>query len=191
MRRAFTLLEILVVVALIALLAALLFPVFARAREVARRTSCASQLHQLGLSFALYEQDANDLPTHLSALVPVYADAQLFVCPSDAGRGIRAGNDFLEGDSRLASGVSYQFFPQWDKAQENNWWQSAPPWGAGRWDAQTPLAGCPWHWAKKWEAEASDNDAGARGWQFVLTRGGSVRRVRIEQFENFSPDSLR
>jgi prepilin-type N-terminal cleavage/methylation domain-containing protein len=163
MRRAFTLLEILVVVAIIGLLAALLFPVFSRAREMARRTSCASQLHQLGLAFALYEQDQNALPPHLSAIVPVYADTQLFVCPSDSVRGIRAGNDYLEGDSRLNSGVSYQYFPRWDKAQVNGWWQSAPPFGNGKWEAQTPLAGCPWHWAKRWDAGAPANDTGVRG----------------------------
>lgn len=53
----FTLIELLVVIAIIALLAAILFPVFARARENARRSSCASNLRQIGLGIIQYEQD--------------------------------------------------------------------------------------------------------------------------------------
>ncbi len=45
------------VVAIIALLAAVLFPVFARAREKARQTTCVSNMRQLGLGFAQYAQD--------------------------------------------------------------------------------------------------------------------------------------
>jgi prepilin-type processing-associated H-X9-DG protein len=47
----------LVVIAIIALLAAILFPVFARARENARRSSCQNNLKQLGVGFAQYIQD--------------------------------------------------------------------------------------------------------------------------------------
>lgn len=56
-RTAFTLIEILVVIAIISILAAILFPVFARARENARRASCASNLKQLALSVMQYTQD--------------------------------------------------------------------------------------------------------------------------------------
>lgn len=59
-RHAFTLIELLVVIAIIAILAAILFPVFARARENARRTSCASNLKQIGLGIMQYTQDYDE-----------------------------------------------------------------------------------------------------------------------------------
>ena len=56
-RRGFTLIELLVVIAIIAILAAILFPVFARAREQARKTSCLSNLKQIGAAILMYAQD--------------------------------------------------------------------------------------------------------------------------------------
>ena len=59
-RSGFTLIELLVVIAIIAILAAILFPVFARARENARRTSCVSNLKQIGLGIMQYTQDYDE-----------------------------------------------------------------------------------------------------------------------------------
>src|SRR5687768_9905413 len=58
--RAFTLIELLVVIAIIAILAAILFPVFARAREQARKTSCTSNMKQIGLGMLMYAQDYDE-----------------------------------------------------------------------------------------------------------------------------------
>lgn len=58
--RGFTLIELLVVIGIIAILAALLFPVFAQAREAARRTTCASNLKQIGASLFQYVQDYDE-----------------------------------------------------------------------------------------------------------------------------------
>src|SRR5262249_19035322 len=55
--RAFTLIELLIVIAIIAILASLLFPVFAQARESARQTQCASNSRQVGLAMRLYTSD--------------------------------------------------------------------------------------------------------------------------------------
>jgi len=59
-RSAFTLIELLVVIAIIAIIAAILFPVFAQARAAARKTSCLSNLKQLGLGFLMYSQDYDE-----------------------------------------------------------------------------------------------------------------------------------
>ncbi len=59
-KTAFTLIELLVVITIIAILAAILFPVFARARENARRASCMSNMKQIGLGILQYTQDYDE-----------------------------------------------------------------------------------------------------------------------------------
>jgi prepilin-type N-terminal cleavage/methylation domain-containing protein/prepilin-type processing-associated H-X9-DG protein len=59
-RSAFTLVELLVVIAVIAILAALIFPVFARVRESGRAISCLSNMRQIGVAVTLYVADYDD-----------------------------------------------------------------------------------------------------------------------------------
>jgi prepilin-type N-terminal cleavage/methylation domain-containing protein/prepilin-type processing-associated H-X9-DG protein len=102
--RGFTLIELLVVIAIIALLAAILFPVFARARENARRSSCASNLKQIGIGVAQYTQDYDErlpfydgngltgseittfmtgtMPNPLQSIQPYIKSTQVYRCPS-------------------------------------------------------------------------------------------------------------
>lgn len=96
-RQGFTLIELLVVIAIIAILAAILFPVFARARENARRSSCQSNLKQLGLSIVQYAQDydermvsylnfatpASQTAHWMSMIQPYLKSKQIMQCPSD------------------------------------------------------------------------------------------------------------
>jgi prepilin-type N-terminal cleavage/methylation domain-containing protein/prepilin-type processing-associated H-X9-DG protein len=56
-RRGFTLIELLAVVAIIALLAGILFPVFAQAREKGRQSYCLSNLKQMGMAMMFYTED--------------------------------------------------------------------------------------------------------------------------------------
>ena len=111
----FTLIELLVVVAIISILAAILFPVFARAREEARKTTCTSNLRQIGLATAMYAQDYdesypicnftdaltgfppnthfdwNNNPIYLVDLLANYTkNRQMFLCPTMRGQPNRA-----------------------------------------------------------------------------------------------------
>lgn len=75
--RAFTLIEVLVIVAILGVLVALLFPVFVRARKSANITSDMAQMHGVYLAIKLYESDDGEMPPNLTTLVPRYVPKEL------------------------------------------------------------------------------------------------------------------
>ena len=89
-RRAFTLTEVLVVIAVIAILAALLLPVLSRAKDSGRRAACTSNLHQLFIATSLYAADHEgvyppDSATHHwpHQLFSGYENLDVLLCPAD------------------------------------------------------------------------------------------------------------
>ena len=89
-RRAFTLVETLVVIAVIALIAAMLLPALSKARQSGRRTACASNLRQITVALSIYTcENEGDFPTFNqtnrwpSQLHRGYENFDVLLCPSD------------------------------------------------------------------------------------------------------------
>jgi prepilin-type N-terminal cleavage/methylation domain-containing protein len=122
---AFSLIELLTVIGIIGILAALLLPPLAKAKNSARSVACISNLHQIGLALNLYVQDNRDrlpicagyLPSQMPLLAPVTTTLfsnqktnKVFLCPADSS-----------------------IFPQELTSYEWNFWLNGAPYSAPEW----------------------------------------------------------
>ncbi len=109
--RAFTLVEMLIVIAIIGLLAALLLPALASAREKGRRTACLNNLTQINMSLTIYCNSSGDY-------LPSWGGYGLTTCtvrqgPGNAALLTYAGHHAPSRHMVYAYGFEYPVTPSW------------------------------------------------------------------------------
>lgn len=99
-RGGFTLIELMIVIAIIAILAAILVPNFIRARAQGQLTACKSNLKNIGTALEMYSTDwSGKYPTALATLTPNYLKT-IPECPAD-------GTDTYTGGYVTGAGTAY------------------------------------------------------------------------------------
>jgi len=171
----FTLVEMLVVLSIVAIIAAILFPVFASARRKARMTECASNLHQIGLALRQYanDYDGNYPPDdpllshnpHLvwTLLTPYTHNTNIFHCPDTLG-------DFGRGYFYNYGSMPWSYDPTFPR--------KAPRPGSG-----AVVAECNAHMQRDGDGWTVGANGRGIGPAIVVREDGSVSQIQGSQIE--------
>ncbi|HEY4330123.1 MAG TPA: prepilin-type N-terminal cleavage/methylation domain-containing protein [Phycisphaerae bacterium] len=144
-RFAFTLIELLVVVAIIALLIAILLPSLAKAREMTKRTVCATNMKGQGSALAIYSAQFSDQMPYLKGSVQWYRD-QCYNTPDDSYVGVLTSMK-LDTNTPATSIRKWFYCPSnaYDNDPGSNWAIFTDHMGLGynffndRWNGATPI----------------------------------------------------
>lgn len=133
-RRALTLVEVLVVFAIVAVLTGLLLAAVPQVRKSAERIECAANLHQIGLAFQMYRDNHGgqfpaaarvpsvtpELPSIAQALETYTEGRRIFRCPSDA-RYFAAEGVSYEYPGEFRGGVTLETLQAQGRASDRLW----------------------------------------------------------------------
>lgn len=166
---AFTVIELVLVIAIIMIIVAILWPFLGTARKASFRTSCASNLRQIGMAYQMYVADYGKYPVGQTtmALSPYINDKQILYCPEDAFR-------------LSASSYAYRFWlpPNFTNTID----------AASYIDPSTVLVVCDVH-ARKQVISVKDDDPKYTPPQYpyhlVLRASGAVEQVHISRIKKF------
>jgi prepilin-type N-terminal cleavage/methylation domain-containing protein len=158
-RLGFTLLELVLVIAIIVVLVALLLPAFASARKQARMATCTSNLRQLGMAFNMYAADYGTYPNPMQFVKSV-RDRKLLHCPEDSGSQPSASS------YSFRSVLPPDFKPYWQEPEL---------------DTNTVLLVCSQHLEQRIEKQGEVRRQTEPRYPFklALRAGGGVERIHL------------